>query len=286
MIRGKEWWTEIARSKRIANLYVGGSSVFPTGGNDVHADNRSAGTTSRRPYQRHLGECWGCFRQSGRHQAQLAIARLMKILIVHNYYQRPGGEDDVVANEKAMLTEHGHEVRLVTYRNDDIVGLRSRFCMAWNTTYSREGRERVAAAIRELSRRSYTFTIFFRCSVRRFTTPAWPPVCRRADASQLSSAMRDRAAHAQRGAMREMHSRRARHWGVVHRCLSEFPAGRACRRAHVADHSAAIPGARTRLLCSPSHFMKSKFVEAGLLDEEIHVKPISFPSPRICRPSI
>lgn len=35
------------------------------------------------------------------------------ILIVHNYYRIPGGEDIVVANEKRMLEEHGHKV--VTY---------------------------------------------------------------------------------------------------------------------------------------------------------------------------
>ena len=31
------------------------------------------------------------------------------ILIVHNYYQVPGGEDTVVANEKKMLEKHGHK---------------------------------------------------------------------------------------------------------------------------------------------------------------------------------
>lgn len=35
------------------------------------------------------------------------------VLIVHNYYRVPGGEDVVVANEKRMLEEHGHKV--VTY---------------------------------------------------------------------------------------------------------------------------------------------------------------------------
>ena len=34
------------------------------------------------------------------------------ILIVHNYYQIPGGEDTVVANEKTMLEKHGHKVIL------------------------------------------------------------------------------------------------------------------------------------------------------------------------------
>ena len=37
-----------------------------------------------------------------------------KVLIVHNYYQIPGGEDMVVTNEKKMLEDHGHEVILYT----------------------------------------------------------------------------------------------------------------------------------------------------------------------------
>lgn len=39
------------------------------------------------------------------------------ILIVHNYYQIPGGEDTVVANEKKMLEEHGHKVILYSRNN-------------------------------------------------------------------------------------------------------------------------------------------------------------------------
>lgn len=37
-----------------------------------------------------------------------------KILIVHNYYQIPGGEDTVVENEYKLLKENGHEVILYT----------------------------------------------------------------------------------------------------------------------------------------------------------------------------
>lgn len=43
-----------------------------------------------------------------------------KILIVHNYYQIPGGEDTVVANEKQMLEEHGHEIVLYTRNNSEL----------------------------------------------------------------------------------------------------------------------------------------------------------------------
>ena len=42
------------------------------------------------------------------------------ILIVHNYYQIPWGEDTVVANEKKMLEEHGHKVILYSRNNAEL----------------------------------------------------------------------------------------------------------------------------------------------------------------------
>ena len=42
------------------------------------------------------------------------------ILIVHNYYQIPGGEDTVVSNEKKMLEEHGHKVILYSRNNAEL----------------------------------------------------------------------------------------------------------------------------------------------------------------------
>lgn len=43
-----------------------------------------------------------------------------KVLIVHNYYQIPGGEDTVVENEKNLLLDNGHEVVMYTRHNDEI----------------------------------------------------------------------------------------------------------------------------------------------------------------------
>lgn len=43
-----------------------------------------------------------------------------KVLIVHNYYQVLGGEDTVVANEKKMLEDNGHEVFMYTRHNNEI----------------------------------------------------------------------------------------------------------------------------------------------------------------------
>lgn len=42
------------------------------------------------------------------------------ILLVHNYYQIPGGEDTVVANEKKLLEEHGHKVILYSRNNAEL----------------------------------------------------------------------------------------------------------------------------------------------------------------------
>ena len=43
-----------------------------------------------------------------------------KVLIVHNYYQIPGGEDTVVENEKELLLDNGHQVVLYTRHNNEI----------------------------------------------------------------------------------------------------------------------------------------------------------------------
>lgn len=48
------------------------------------------------------------------------VMKKQNVLIVHNYYQIPGGEDTVVANEKKLLEEHGHKVILYTRNNSEL----------------------------------------------------------------------------------------------------------------------------------------------------------------------
>ena len=47
-------------------------------------------------------------------------AKKPKVLIVHNYYQIPGGEDTVVVNEKKLLEHHGHQVLVYTRHNSEL----------------------------------------------------------------------------------------------------------------------------------------------------------------------
>ena len=48
------------------------------------------------------------------------MEKKQKILIVHNYYQIPGGEDTVVANEERLLKQQGHEVIVYTRNNSQL----------------------------------------------------------------------------------------------------------------------------------------------------------------------
>ncbi|MCA9245771.1 MAG: glycosyltransferase family 4 protein [Planctomycetales bacterium] len=44
----------------------------------------------------------------------------MKILLCHNYYQQPGGEDQVFADESRLLEARGHQVVQYTRHNDEV----------------------------------------------------------------------------------------------------------------------------------------------------------------------
>jgi len=49
----------------------------------------------------------------------------MDILVAHNFYQQPGGEDQCVATEVAMLRVHGHNVIQYCLHNDSIDAMHS-----------------------------------------------------------------------------------------------------------------------------------------------------------------
>ena len=70
-----------------------------------------------------------------------------KVLVLHNHYQIPGGEDTVFAAECALLEENGHRVVRLTVHNEELAG-RLRVAMAANTVWSRRQFARVSAVLR------------------------------------------------------------------------------------------------------------------------------------------
>jgi len=61
----------------------------------------------------------------------------MNIVVAHNFYKQPGGEDQCAAAEVAMLREHGHEVTQYCLRNDAIDAM-SNLQVAARTIWSGE----------------------------------------------------------------------------------------------------------------------------------------------------
>jgi glycosyltransferase involved in cell wall biosynthesis len=59
----------------------------------------------------------------------------MKIVVAHNFYQQPGGEDQCVATEVAMLTARGHAVTQYCLRNESIDSM-GRLDLASRTIWS------------------------------------------------------------------------------------------------------------------------------------------------------
>jgi glycosyltransferase involved in cell wall biosynthesis len=75
----------------------------------------------------------------------------MRILIVHNRYQQPGGEDVVVSSEADLLESHGHTVAMETFDNSEIPESRSPLQsvkLAATTVWSTSAKRRIRRAIR------------------------------------------------------------------------------------------------------------------------------------------
>ncbi|HVT88111.1 MAG TPA: glycosyltransferase [Tepidisphaeraceae bacterium] len=72
----------------------------------------------------------------------------MNILLAHNFYQQPGGEDQVFAEEARLLESHGHQVTRFTMDNDAIDGM-GRIGLARKTIWNRESQAPLRKAIRD-----------------------------------------------------------------------------------------------------------------------------------------
>lgn len=71
----------------------------------------------------------------------------MKILIAHNFYQQPGGEDAVFRAEAALLERHGHTVTRFIAHNDQIDAM-SKMRVAASTLWNRSMQRRLRDVVR------------------------------------------------------------------------------------------------------------------------------------------
>ena len=74
-----------------------------------------------------------------------------RILIVHNKYQIPGGEDTVVQNEMRMLEKYGHNIFLYERNNSELndYSFLQKVMLPGNTIYSNKTKKEVKALIQK-----------------------------------------------------------------------------------------------------------------------------------------
>lgn len=198
----------------------------------------------------------------------------MKLLLCHNYYQQPGGEDQSFAAEARLLEANGHDVVRLTLHNDAIDRM-SRPAVAGRTLWNRQVYTQVRALIRrekpQLMHCTNTFPLI---------SPAVYYAARKEKVPVVQSLRNYRllcpnALFLRDGRVCEDCLGKAVPWpGVLHGCY---------RGSRTASAVVAALSAGHRLLGTWRHavdfyftlteFARQKFVQGGLEAERIAVKP-------------
>lgn len=200
----------------------------------------------------------------------------MKILILHNAYQRAGGEDAVVAAESEMLRSAGHDVILEKVTNDAIQGAAAKARAFLNTPHDPARRQWAADMLKQTGAQIVHIHNFF-----PLMTPATHEGARAAGAAVVQTLHNYRllCANAQflrEGSVCEKCVTSSRIWSVVHRCYRGSAAGSFAlmRMQHRAEQHGTWNKHVDRFIAL-TQFAKGKFIEGGLPADRIAVKPNS-----------
>lgn len=198
----------------------------------------------------------------------------MRILLCHNYYQQPGGEDRVFADEAALLREAGHDLATFVVHNDAIRarGLLGLACdTIWNRRIAKELSAQIARQRSEVVHFHNTFPLI---------SPAAYYAARRTGAAVVQTLHNYRLLCPAAVLYREGKVCQA----CVHACTPWPSVVHACYRgSRLATTAAAGMLTVHRLLgtwqrtvdryIALSQFAKEQFVAGGLPAERIAVKP-------------
>jgi glycosyltransferase involved in cell wall biosynthesis len=198
----------------------------------------------------------------------------VKIVAVHNFYQQPGGEDQVFADETALLESHGHWVVRHTVHNDDVDGL-TRLTLARRTIWNKPAGADLAEVVRrekaDVVHVHNTFPLMSMAvlSAARGAGAAvvqtlhnYRPVC--------PSAVLYRDGHICQDCLKKTVP-----WpAVVHRCYRGDRSASAVAASMLAYHHVRKTFHReVDRFIALTEFARGKFVEAGMPGDRIVVKP-------------
>ncbi len=201
----------------------------------------------------------------------------MRILQVHNYYQRPGGEDAVVAAERSLLESRGHEVVQYLKHNDEVEST-PRLQLVRKTIHNRES----AAEIRQLVAQLrpdvvHAHNTFPLISPAIYAAAAEFPV---AIVQTLHNfrLLCPSATLFRNGTICEDCVGRVPYPGVIHACYRGNRAATAVTASMITIHR-MLGTWREKIdrFITLSQFSKNKFVQGGMDEAKIAVKPNFLP---------
>lgn len=198
----------------------------------------------------------------------------MKILMLHNRYLVPGGEDQSAAEEAGLLKRHGHEVELLEEDNSRVEAL-GRARTALRTLWSPESLSRVEGKLR-----SERFDIVH---VQNFF-PLWSPsvyyAASRCGVPVVQTLRNYRLICSNAVFFRDNHVcedclGRFVPWpGILHACYRDSRAASSVVAAMIGVHKLARTWQRrVSAYIALTEFARKKYIAGGLPPEKIHVKP-------------
>jgi glycosyltransferase involved in cell wall biosynthesis len=199
----------------------------------------------------------------------------MKVLLLHNRYQISGGEDVVVQAEKALLEVNGHCVTLLETSNDDITHPLEQAKAAANAVYSRSSKQQVRAEIARFLPDVVHVHNFF-----PLLSPSVYYACREAGIPVVQTLHNYRLLCANAYLFREGEvcedcvGMRFPWPGVVRGCYRGSKAGTAVVATMQSIHR--ILHTWTKMVdayIALTEFARQKFIQQGLPEEKIVVKP-------------
>jgi glycosyltransferase involved in cell wall biosynthesis len=198
----------------------------------------------------------------------------MRILLVHNYYQQPGGEDVVVGNERTILEESGQAVELHSIHNESISGIGGKLHAFLHVAYNTEARralsERLSMVRPDLVHVHNTFPLISP-SVYDACADAGVPVVQTLHNYRIFCAAANlfRAGHPC-----ELCTDGRPYRAVWHRCYRGSLGGSLASAHMIAYHRRrATWSTRIARFIALSSFARAKFIESGLPADRIVVKP-------------
>jgi glycosyltransferase involved in cell wall biosynthesis len=202
----------------------------------------------------------------------------MRILLVHNFYQQPGGEDQVFAAEAELLRSYGHSVREFTLHNDQVAQL-GRVALAEKTVWNRDAYRQLRAECRAYQPRIVHFHNTF-----PLVSPAAYYAARREGAAVVQTLHNYRLLCPGTNFFRDGKAcqdclGRAFPWpGILHACYRDSRSATIGAAVSVAAHRMARTWTRAvDLYIAPTEFVRRKYVEGGMPPSKVIRKPHFLP---------